>query len=111
MLDLPLENAEAKPIRYLLHIALSFNGGNPDLISMLINFGMDVNERYWVVATQRFCLFSSRKNWGRFSPILTTVIFFNGLGWFNHQLRILSRSTFEICLLLLCHEVPIVGSF
>ena len=57
MLDLPLENAQAKPIRYLLHIALSFNGGNPDLISMLINFGMDVNERYYPEAPLKYVYF------------------------------------------------------
>ena len=57
VLHLPLENAEAKPIRHLLHIALSFNGGNPDLISMLINFGMNVNESFYPEAPLKYVYF------------------------------------------------------
>lgn len=56
LLELPPSKG-AKPIRHLLHIALSFNGGNPDLISMLINFGMNVNEAFYPEAPLKYVYF------------------------------------------------------
>eukprot|EP00434_Breviolum_minutum_P003362 symbB.v1.2.002958.t1/scaffold154.1/size328988/3 len=56
LLELPPSKG-AKPIRHLLHIALSFNGGNPDLISMLINFGMNVNESFYPEAPLKYVYF------------------------------------------------------